>query len=134
MAKATKKAAPKAAPKAAAPKPAADERIISGGFTLQQKKAVDDFMTKNLGSDICVEDIAKVVQFSPAHFNRLFRRTYRTSPHQKLISMRVEKARDMIKKGNLSLSDIAHETGFCDQSHLTHLFRRHFGVTPGKVK
>jgi AraC family transcriptional regulator len=117
------------------PKPKGpNDPIVAGAFTPQQKKAVDDFLAKNLGAAMRVEDVAKVVGFSPAHFNRLFRRTYRMSPHQMVIQLRVERAKEMIKKGQMSLADIAHETGFCDQSHLTHLFRRHFGVTPGKIK
>jgi AraC family transcriptional regulator len=107
---------------------------VPPGFTEEQQVAIEVFMIENLGADISVQDVADVVGLSCPHFTRLFRRSYDTSPHQYLMKLRVEKARELISdtKNGLTLAEIAHEVGFCDQSHLTNVFKRHTGKTPGR--
>jgi AraC family transcriptional regulator len=70
---------------------------------------------------------------SPAHFSRAFKETIGRAPHRYLLTMRLEKARRLLEKRDVSLSDVAQRTGFSDQAHLTRLFKREFGTTPGSV-
>ncbi len=51
-----------------------------------------------------------------------------------LLAMRVDRARELLVAGRDTLADIAAQTGFADQSHLTRHMRRRFGVTPGAFK
>ncbi|MGO1003223.1 helix-turn-helix domain-containing protein [Lysobacter sp. CA196] len=61
---------------------------------------------------------------------RRFQRAYGLPPHAWLIQQRVERARDLIRRG-WSLTDAAADSGFADQSHMTRAFARQFGFTPG---
>lgn len=61
---------------------------------------------------------------------RRFQRAYGLPPHAWLIQQRVERARDLIRRG-WSLTDAAADSGFADQSHMTRSFARQFGFTPG---
>ena len=47
---------------------------------------------------------------------------------------RLEYAREALLDGRRSISDVALAAGFADQSHLTRLFRGHFGVTPAEYR
>ena len=55
------------------------------------------------------------------------------SPHAYLVRLRLEHAGELIRRGR-PLVDAALETGFSDQSHLTRLFKTHYGVTPGEFR
>lgn len=61
---------------------------------------------------------------------RRFQRAYGLPPHAWLVQQRVERARDLIRRGR-SLTDAAADSGFADQSHMTRAFARQFGFTPG---
>ncbi len=52
------------------------------------------------------------------------------SPHQYVIQQRVERAKSMLSKTDLTIADIAFQTGFSSQSHLTQQFKRITGMTP----
>ena len=61
---------------------------------------------------------------------RRFSAAYGCTPHAFLLQQRAERARGLIRRGS-SLSDAAAATGFADQSHMTRIFTRQFGFTPG---
>jgi AraC-like DNA-binding protein len=61
---------------------------------------------------------------------RRFQKTYGLPPHAWLLQHRTEKARTLILRGT-SLAEAAASCGFADQSHMTRVFARHFGFTPG---
>lgn len=83
-----------------------------------------------LGELITVEELASVAGLSPAHFARAFKEQTRETPHGYIVRRRLERARELLARG-LSISDAALASGFCDQAHLSRMFRRRFGVTPG---
>jgi AraC-like DNA-binding protein len=61
---------------------------------------------------------------------RRFAAAYGCTPHAWLVQQRAERARGLIRQGS-SLTDAAAATGFADQSHMTRIFTRQFGFTPG---
>jgi AraC-like DNA-binding protein len=61
---------------------------------------------------------------------RRFRRAYGATPHDWLVQLRADRARGLIRQG-LGLPEAAACAGFADQSHMTRVFVRRFGFTPG---
>ena len=61
---------------------------------------------------------------------RRFEKAYGMPPHAWLIQCRAERARSLVQAG-MSLGAAAIEAGFSDQSHMTRVFVRQFGFTPG---
>jgi AraC-like DNA-binding protein len=74
-----------------------------------------------------LERLAGIDRFTIA---RHFRRAYGTSPDRYRMLRRLELARRSIGRGS-AIADVAAETGFADQSHLTRQFKRAYGITPG---
>jgi AraC family transcriptional regulator len=93
-------------------------------------KQLRQFVEEHLGADISLEDMAQIARLSPYHFSRCFKETAGTSPHQYLIARRVQRAQELLTDSNLSLSDVARQSGFADQSHLSRHMKRLLGVTP----
>lgn len=79
-------------------------------------------------------DIAKEAAIDPAHMMREFKRAHRCTMGQFVRSVRIEKACHIMKRQTLSLSEVAHEIGFADQSHFNRSFKRCMGVTPSEFQ
>ena len=75
-------------------------------------------------------DLAQLTGLSRYQVLRRFERAYGLPPHAWLLRRRAERARVLIRDGR-TLAAAAAETGFADQSHLTRVFARQFGFTPG---
>ena len=89
-----------------------------------------EYIEVHLENDISLDDMATIVQLSPYHFSRCFKITVGTSPHQYLISRRIERARQLLLNTQLPLAQIASQCGFADQSHLARHMKKALGVTP----
>ena len=75
-----------------------------------------------------------MVDTSPSNFRRQFTRTLGISPGRYLTAIRLNAARKLLETTEKLVSEIANETGFWDQSHLTKLFKRERGITPGEYR
>jgi len=88
------------------------------------------YIEENLAGNISLGDLAAVVDLSISHFKVLFREAVGLSAHQYLIRRRVERAKNLLCEGDLSVAQIAIETGFANQSHLARHMHRVTGVSP----
>jgi len=104
-----------------------------GGLAAAAKRRVLEMIDAALDTHLTIEMLAREVGLSPAHFARAFRESLGRAPHQYLLARRLARARRLLETTGVSLSDIAQRTGFADQAHLTRLFKRAFGTTPGAL-
>lgn len=91
------------------------------------------FIDQHFQERVSLPEIARAACLSPYYFLRLFRTVVGISPHAYLVQCRLRYARRLLTAGvgNRTLTHIAVEAGFYDQTHLTRHFRRAFGKTPG---
>ncbi len=106
---------------------------VRGGLSAVAKRRVLELIDAALDARLTIEMLAREVDLSPAYFARAFKETLGRAPHQYLLALRLARARRLIETSNASLSDIAQRSGFADQAHLTRLFKRAFGTTPGAL-
>jgi len=76
-------------------------------------------------------ELAKLCGLSTVRFTRLVQRVFHLTPRQLAMKVRLDEALHLLATTDRALSDIALETGFCDQSAFTRHFRRMTGVPPG---
>jgi AraC family transcriptional regulator len=81
--------------------------------------------------DLQVREVAAACQLSPRHFARLFRITFRRSPHTFLVERRVDGLKRLLLSTDVSLADAAVQAGFADQASMSRSFRRVVGASPG---
>jgi AraC family transcriptional regulator len=88
------------------------------------------FIEQHLAENFPLLDLAEAVGVSPFHFARMFKGSVGVTPHQYLIQVRIERAKQLLERGTLPLIEIALQVGFSSQSHLTAVFRKTVGLTP----
>ena len=109
------------------------ERRSPQRLTQQQIARAIDYMHANLGRDVSLDILAQTVNVSPSHLRRLFKQATGMAPHQYLTGLRVNRAKELLLTGSFTVSEVATEVGFADQSHLHRHFKRVFGITPKAV-
>jgi AraC family transcriptional regulator len=92
-----------------------------------------DYIEAHLDSNLELEELARQVDMSQFYFSRLFKQSLNITPHQYVIGQRVERAKQLLQKGELSLANIALECGFANQGHLNRHFKRLTGTTPKEM-
>ena len=106
----------------------------SNGLSRERLKRVRDYIEAHLDNRLTLTDLARVACLSPYHFSRSFKQSIGIGPQRYVIQRRLERAKAMIRRTNQPLAEIAQQVGFADQSHLTSIFRRETGVTPGRYR
>ncbi|MBO93883.1 MAG: transcriptional regulator [Opitutales bacterium] len=91
---------------------------------------VVDHLRQCFRSRIKINDLVKTSGMSSRQLHRKFREIFGTTPLHFLNKTRVEAACDDLLEMDKSISEIALETGFYDQSSFTQHFRKHVGMTP----
>jgi len=97
-------------------------------------KPVTEYIARHYAEDITLDFLAAIVGTSVSSFRRQFARTFGISPGRYLTAIRLNAARKLLETTDKLVSEIAVETGFWDQSHLTKLFKRERGITPGEYR
>ena len=92
--------------------------------------AVLEYVRAHLSEPLTVADMADLVRLSPSAFAHLFREVTGRSPYQFVKEMRLDRARELLVDGNLTVARISKEVGYASVSHFISEFRGRFGVTP----
>ena len=77
-----------------------------------------------------VPTLAKAARLSPAHFSREFRREFGESPHQFLLTRRMERAAALLRSTARNVADICFMVGLRSVGSFTSAFGRAYGISP----
>lgn len=107
---------------------------MTGGLPKSKLRQVIDHIQSNLDREISLAELASIAQVTTHHFGKLFKQSMGVTPHQYVLKCRVEQAKKLLAKKQLSFAQISQELGFCDQSHFINVFRRHTNLTPRQYR
>ncbi|WP_338555148.1 helix-turn-helix domain-containing protein [Paenibacillus sp. KS-LC4] len=88
------------------------------------------YMEDHYLDPLTLEDIAARSNISVRHLNRIFRSYYQTTPIFYLQRLRLERACTLLKRTQLSITEISYECGFNDSNYFTRLFNKVYGLPP----
>ena len=98
-----------------------------------QINRVTDYMAANLSHELNLADLAALINLSPYHFCRAFRRSVGIPPHAWLTAKRMTAAKMLLDRpGPFSMSDIAAKLGYSSNVSFANAFRRFTGQTPSQ--
>ena len=93
-----------------------------------------DLADRSYSEPLDLEALARTAHVSPRHFSRSFRSTFGETPHQYLLTRRLERARHLLRTTDLSVAGICLEVGFTSVGSFTTTFRRRVGVSPTEYR
>lgn len=93
-----------------------------------------EYLHANADRTVTIAEAARAACLSPFHFHRLFTRFHGITPHRYLAGLRLDRARAMLQATGESVAAVAYACGFGSVGSFATLFKRTFGVTPGKSK
>jgi AraC family transcriptional regulator len=105
-------------------------KTTSGGLTPWRESLVKQLILDRLSDPLEVTELARACALSRSHFSRTFKCSTGLSPQDWIRCQRIARAKQLIEKTNLTLTQIGLECGFCDQAHFCHIFTRGEGITP----
>jgi AraC family transcriptional regulator len=109
-------------------------RLPKQGLDRRRLTRVKEYIAENLEGELTITQLAKVACLSQFHFARAFKASVGQSPHQYVSTHRLERAKELLARGEQSLIDIAITLNFSSQANFTRAFHRGTGMTPGKYR
>jgi AraC family transcriptional regulator len=100
------------------------------GLSPWQLRLALEYFEHHITQDLSLDDLAHRVGLSQSQFARLFKVSTGLPPYRWCLNARIKRAQALLLRGELTIVDIADETGFSDQSHFTNVFRRITGSSP----
>jgi AraC-like DNA-binding protein len=100
------------------------------GLEAWQKLRTEEMLRAHLEGNLTVNELAGACSLSESHFARCFRKSFGTSVHQRLLQLRIDRAKDLLSRTSKSLVEVALLSGFCDQAAFTRSFSRMEHITP----
>jgi AraC family transcriptional regulator len=112
-------------------------RSVSGhlrsfGLAPWQLRRAKELMREKIAGDPSLTSLAQECGISTSQFSRAFKQSTGTTPHRWLTAKRIERAKELLRVGDLDLAEVGLACGFHDQSHFTRAFAQSEGHSPGK--
>lgn len=104
--------------------------IPSGHLSRARQDLVLTYIDENLGLDFGLDELASLCGLTRFHFARAFKATFSETPHQYVLSRRLERAVNLLTKSRLPIGEIASATGFGGTSQFARSFKAATGRTP----
>lgn len=96
-----------------------------------EMRKIDDYIADHLAEPLTLGDMAAQVGMTTDLFTRCFRASFGMPPYRHVTARRVKMAGQLLAQGRLAVKEVAALCGFADQAHLTRVYARETGVTPG---
>ena len=93
-----------------------------------------DYIHQHLDEKINVKDIATSIGYSESYFAHKFVETTGSTPYQFVMKCRIERAQQLLQTTNMSVQDIAMQTGFNSTANFSHAFKKEVGWTPHEFR
>lgn len=93
-----------------------------------------EFIDHNYEKDIKVIDIANYIGIDRSYLTNIFKKSMHISPQQYLINYRLEKACNLLKSTNSSISEISEQVGYPDPLSFSKIFKMYYKTSPTKYR
>jgi AraC family transcriptional regulator len=93
-----------------------------------------DYLETHLAEPVSLAALAEIAGLNPFHFTRAFKRTFGLPPHRFHLDQRISRAKAMLARPALSVTEIAIELGFAATSSFSSTFRKIAGVSPTEYR
>lgn len=93
-----------------------------------------DRIDRDYAQPLDVPSLARQVHMSAGHLSRQFKEAYGESPYSYLMTRRIERAMTLLRRGDLSVTDICFEVGFSSLGTFSTRFSELVGISPSRYR
>lgn len=97
-------------------------------------RKAETFIRDNFSAPMTLDSMARALNVSPYHLQRVFKRATLQSPAQRLREIRLMKARELLAEGRATVGEVAARAGFHSPSYFAARFQEAFGMTPSAFR
>ena len=97
-------------------------------------KKISEYIEANYNKDISLVELANYVGFSSYYLSKLIKESLQINYITYLTSVRINKAKSLLEKGDLNISEIAYKVGYSEPKYFSNVFKKLEGVTPTEYK
>ena len=101
---------------------------------LRRLRRARDQMDRDYAEPLDVSALARTALMSPAHFSRRFREAYAETPYSYLMTRRIERAKALLRRGDLSVTDVCFAVGWTSLGSFSARFTELVGETPSMYR
>jgi transcriptional regulator GlxA family with amidase domain len=113
-------------------------RLYGGRVTsledLVRLRRARDLMDREYAKPLDVPALARVALMSPGHFSRSFRAAYGETPYSYLMTRRIERAKALLRRGDLSVTEVCFEVGCTSLGSFSSRFTELVGESPSAYR
>jgi AraC-like DNA-binding protein/DNA-binding GntR family transcriptional regulator len=109
-------------------------RTHRGGLGPSRLRRVTELVHAKIEEELSINEMAELAGLSTAHFSQMFRQSTGESPHQFVLRLRVERAKEMLRTTGMRVLDVAIACGFKTQQHFARVFRGMCGASPTEYR
>jgi len=101
---------------------------------LRRLRRARDRMDREYAQPLDVPALARTAMMSPAHFSRRFRDAYSETPYSYLMGRRIERAKEMLRQGELTVTEVCLAVGCSSLGSFSARFTEVVGETPSEYR
>ena len=109
-------------------------REYRGGLSPHVRNRLREFIEAHLEQSLTLDDLARVANLSPYHFNRMFRHSFGQTPHAWVMQRRTQRAFSLLQRSTQDIEQVASQCGFADARHLRRHLRQHYQLTAQQIR
>ena len=106
-----------------------DRTVPTNTETREAIRIAEKYIREHFAEPLTVAEIAEQTHFSESYFNKIFRKVTGVSPYEYLLKVRLEQAKALLIQTELSVSDVAFQTGFNSASNFLYFFKKQTGLS-----
>jgi AraC-like DNA-binding protein len=110
-----------------------EQRVAYPG-ALPHLRVAKDLMDRHYAEPLSLDQVARQAGYSRFHFLRAFRDAYGETPRAYLTRRRIERARDLLRSANLTVTEICHMVGFSSLGSFSARFTELVGCSPSRYR
>lgn len=101
---------------------------------VQSIATVRNYINDHMKEEVTLSGLAEIFHFSPQYLAKKFKEEYGTTIMNYLTQLRIEKAYSLLDHTELSIQEVASESGFENLNYFSKVFKKHTGITPSAYR
>lgn len=93
-----------------------------------------NFIQDNYSREVSLDDVSGEVNISPYYFSKIFKEETGENFIEYLTRIRMEKAKELLKKPEISVKEAGVQSGYTDPNYFSRIFKKQTGMTPSEYK